>query len=142
VTLPNGVTQPLGAGEWVVERAAQAGSYTVTSPREGVVQQFAVNLDPRESDLRPIADAALAKIAPCETVSGLDSLRQWLDQKRELTPLWPAFLLLALVVFVVETVIANVMARNRSQSAEVHIATGRLNKRRMSQPFHAPTEVS
>jgi len=141
VTLPNGVTQPLGAGEWVVERAAQAGIYTVTSPREGGVQQFAVNLDPRESDLRPIADAALAKIAPCETVTGLDSLRQWLDQKRELTPLWPAFLLLALLVFVVETMIANVMARNRSQSAEVHIATGRLNKRRMSQPFHASTKV-
>ena len=142
VTQPNGVTQPLGAGEWVVERADQAGIYTVTSPREGVVQQFAVNLDPRESDLQPIADEALAKFAPCETITGLDSLRQWLDQKRELTPLWPAFLLFALVVFVVETVIANVMARNRSQSAEVHIATGRLNKRRISQPFHAPTEVS
>ena len=47
VTLPNGVAQPLGAGEWVVERADQAGIYTVTSPREGTVQQFAVNLDPR-----------------------------------------------------------------------------------------------
>ena len=142
VTLPNGVTQPLGTGELIVERTEQAGIYTVTSPREGVVQQFAVNLDPRESELRPIGDAALAKIAPGETVTGLDSLRQWLDQKRELTPLWPAFLLLALLVFVIETVIANVMARNRSQSAEVHIATGRLNKRRMSQPFHAPTKVS
>ena len=137
VTLPNGVTLPLGAGEWVVDRADQAGIYAVTSPREGVVQQFAVNLDPRESDLRPLADEVLAKFAPCETVTGLDSLRQWLDQKRELTPLWPAFLLLALLVFVIETIIANIMARNRSQSAEVHIATGRLNKRRLSQPFHA-----
>ena len=77
------------------------------------------------------------KLAPCDTITGLDSLRQWLEQKRELTPLWPACLLLALLVFVVEAVIANVMARNRSQSAEIHIATGRLNKRRMSQPFRA-----
>ena len=141
VTLPNGVTLPLGAGEWVVDRADQAGIYTVTAPREGVVQQFAVNLDPRESNLKSIADEALAKVTPCETITGLDGLRQWLDQKRELAPLWPAFLLLALLAFVVETVIANVMARNRSQSAEVHIATGRLNKRRISQPFHAPSEV-
>ena len=48
-----------------------------------------------------------------------------------------AALLLALLVFAVEAVIANVMARNRSQSAEVHIATGRLNKRRLGQPFRA-----
>ena len=137
VTLPNGVTQPLGAGEWVVERADQAGIYAVTAPQAGVVQQFAVNLDPRESNLRPITAAALAKFAPCETVTGVDSLRQWLDQKRDLTPLWPAALLLALLVFAVEAVIANVMARNRSQSAEVHIATGRLNKRRLGQPFRA-----
>ena len=142
VTLPNGVTQALGTGEWVMERTEQAGIYTVTSPREGVVQQFAVNLDSRESELRPVADDTLAKIIQCETITGLDSLRQWLDQKRELTPLWPAFLLLALVVFVIETVVANVMSRNRSQSAEIHIATGRLNKRRLSQPFHNPTEVS
>ena len=137
VTLPNGVTQPLGAGEWVVERAEQAGIYAVNSPREGVVQQFAVNLDPRESNLRTMTDDALAKFTLCETVTGLDSLRQWLDQKRDLTPLWPAFLLLALLVFAVEAIIANVMARNRSQSADVQIATGRLNKRRLSQPFRA-----
>ncbi len=137
VTLPNGATQPLGAGEWVVERAEQVGIYTVTSPREGVVQQLAVNPDPRESNLHSITDDALMKLAPCDTITGLDSLRQWLEQKRELTPLWPACLLLALLIFAAEAVIANVMARNRSQSAEVHIATGRLNKRRMSQPFRA-----
>ena len=52
-------------------------------------------------------------------------------------PLWQMFFLsLALLVFAIETVIANVLAQRRSQSAEVHIATGRLNKRRKSQPFH------
>ena len=142
VTLPNGATQPLGAGEWVVERAEHAGIYSVASPHDGVVQQIAVNIDPRESNLKSITDAALLKLAPCDIVTGLDGLRQWLDQKRELTPLWPACLLLALLVFAAEAVIANVMARNRSQSAEVHIATGRLNKRRMSQPFRAAAPVA
>lgn len=135
VTLPNGVAQPVGAGEFIVERAEQAGFYTVTAPSGAVVQQCAVNVDPRESKLPPIDDAALAKIVPNETVTGLDDLKLWLERKRELSPLWPAFLLAALLLFGVEAVIANVMARNRSQAAETHIATGRLNKRRLSQPF-------
>jgi hypothetical protein len=37
--------------------------------------------------------------------------------------------------------IANVMARNRSQADVQHIRTGRLNKRRMGRPFHATVEV-
>ena len=137
VTLPNSATQPLGSGELVIDRAAQAGIYTVNSPTEGIVQQFAVNIDPRESRLQPISDDALTKIVPNDSVIGLDNLRLWLEKKRELTPLWPAFLMLALLLFVIEAVIANLMARNRSQAAETHIATGRLNKRRLSQPFHA-----
>ena len=56
----------------------------------------------------------LAKIVPNETVTGLDSLRLWLERKRELAPLWPAFLLLALILFGVEAVIANVMARSKA----------------------------
>ena len=142
VTLPSGAGQPVGAGDRVVERAEQAGFYEVTAPQRGVVHRLAVNVDPRESNLQPIAPVALAKIVPAETVTGVDDLRLWLERKRELTPLWPVLLLVALGVSAVEAVIANVMARNRAQGAETHIATGRLNKRRLSQPFRpAPTEA-
>jgi hypothetical protein len=47
-------------------------------------------------------------------------------------------LTLALLVFGAETMIANVMARNRSQADEQHIRTGRLNKRRLGQLFREP----
>ncbi|MCG3147339.1 MAG: hypothetical protein PCFJNLEI_00778 [Verrucomicrobiae bacterium] len=141
VTLPNATKQPVGAGEFIVDRAEQAGFYAVTAGSGAVVQQLAVNIDPRESKLKPMDDAAVAKIVPNETVTGLDDLRLWLERKRELAPLWPAFLLLALLLFGIEAVIANVMARNRSQAAETHIATGRLNKRRLSQPFRPAEEV-
>jgi len=143
VTLPNDATQPVGTGEFVVDRAEQSGFYAVSIANGSVVQQFAVNVDARESKLQPMDNDALTKIVPNETVTGLDDLRLWLERKRELAPLWPAFLLLALLLFGVEAVIANVMARNRSQAAETHIATGRLNKRRMSQPFRpAESEVA
>jgi hypothetical protein len=141
VILPDGTTQPVGVGEFLVERAEQAGFYSVMTPRGTVAQQVAVNVDPRESNLRPLDPEKLAKIVPHETVVGLDDLRLWLERKRELAPLWPAFLLAALALFGVEAVVANVMARNRSQAAETKIATGRLNKRRLSQPFRAGAEV-
>lgn len=140
--LPNGVPQPVGMGDLLVERAEQAGFYEVTATKAGRVQQLSVNIDAREANLKPLPEAELTKIVPAELVTGADDLRLWLERKRELTPLWPLFLMLALAVFAVEAVIANVMARNRSQAAETHIATGRLNKRRLSQPFRpAESEV-
>jgi hypothetical protein len=94
-----------------------------------------VNVDRRESVLRPIATEALAKIVPNETVTGFDNLRLWLAQDRGHKPLWPLLLVLALVAFAAESVMSNLAAAKRSQGDEAHIKTGRLNKRRIGVSF-------
>jgi hypothetical protein len=100
----------------------------VPSDKAGVftngTQRFAINIDPVESNLRPIEKIKY------ETITGADGLRRWLDKQRGLVPLWPVFLLLALLAFVAETIISNEMARRRSQADDTHIQTGRLTKRR------------
>lgn len=143
VTLPNGVVQTLPVNHTGVamERAEQAGFYELGSPTEGVLQLYAVNTPVVESNLRVMDESTLKQMVPHELVRGGDGLRLALDKDRELTPLWPLFLLGALLVFGAETMIANVMARNRSQADEQHIRTGRLNKRRIGQIFGAPTGV-
>ena len=51
---------------------------------------------------------------------------------------WVAIHLLnTLLVFAVESLLANLLAASRSQAEETHIRTGRLNKRRLFQPFRA-----
>lgn len=143
VTLPDNTTVNLPAGEHatLLARAERTGFYTVTAATEGVVQQFVVNVPPVESRLTPITPPQLDRIIPRDTshdlVTGLDPLKQWLEQNRGLTKLWPSILLLALLVFAVESLIANLLAASRSQAEETHIRTGRLNKRRLFQPFRA-----
>jgi hypothetical protein len=140
VTLPDGKTRAVSAAEsaLLLERTDQTGIYDVRSPSEGTVQQFAVNVDPVESRLKPISPDALAKVVPHQMIVGQDDLRVWLERNRGHVPLWPWVLLLALLVFAVESILANVMARSRSQAEVKHILTGRLNKRRMFQPFREP----
>lgn len=144
VKYPDGSARDLPAGEKteLVERAEQSGFYQVSSARDGVAQIFAVNTDRRESNLRAIDSGALGKIVPAETIAGLENLKLWLARSRGVVPLWPLLLLLALAVFAAETVLANVMARNRSQGDTETIKTGRLNKRRLGVSFRpAETEV-
>lgn len=137
VKYPDGSAHDLPPGEKadLVERTEQSGFYNVTSAQDGVAQIFAVNTDRRESNLRAIDAAALAKIIPAETIAGLENLKLWLAQSRGVVPLWPLLLLLALAVFAAESILANTMARNRSQGDAEHIKTGRLNKRRMGVSF-------
>ncbi len=143
VTLPDNTTVnlPAGARATLLNRADRTGFYTVTAATDGVVQQFVVNVPPDESKLRPVTNDQLDRLIPDDTgrdyVTGLDNLRLWLVQNRGLTRLWPAILILALVVFVVESLLANLLAASRSQAEETHIRTGRLNKRRLFQPFRA-----
>ena len=143
ITLPDNTTVNLPPGEraTLLDRADHTGFYTVTAATDGVVQQFVVNVPPDESKLRPVTNEQLDRLIPEDTgrdyVSGLDNLRLWLVQNRGLTRLWPAILILVLVVFAVESLLANLMAASRSQAEETHIRTGRLNKRRLFQPFRA-----
>ena len=143
VTLPNGVVQTLPANNTgvAVERTEQAGYYELGSPTEGVLQLYAVNTPLAESNLRVMEESALKKLVAHELATGTDGLRLALGKDRELTPLWPACLLAALLVFAAETMIANMMARHRSQAEQQTIQTGRLNKRRLGEVFRAPEGV-
>ncbi|HEY3897362.1 MAG TPA: BatA and WFA domain-containing protein [Chthoniobacter sp.] len=135
IKVPHGEVEPIAAGAPLLERAEQAGFYEVSSAAEGLVHQFAVNVDPRESDLTPIADAALTRIIAHDNVAGTDALRLWLARSRGLVPLWPLLLALALAAFVGEGIYANYLAGKRAQGDEAQIKTGRLNRRRAGQPF-------
>ena len=106
----------------------QAGFYEVSSATEGQLHQFAVNVDPRESNLAPIEDAALTKLVAHDFLTGTDALRIWLAQSRGLVPLWPLLLVLALLAFAGEAIYSNLLARRRAQGDEEHIATGRLQQ--------------
>jgi hypothetical protein len=134
---PGGDVMSIQPGAALLERAERAGFYEVSSGAEGALHQFAVNIDPRESDLTPISGEALNEIVPHEPIAGVDALRVWLAQSRGLVPLWPALLLSALAVFGIESVYSNFLARRRAQGETERIATGRLNKRRFGQPFRA-----
>ena len=133
--IPGGNIQSVQPGAPLMERVEKSGFYEVSSAGEGLVYQFAANVDGSEANLSAISPETLVKIVPQETIVGLDALKLWLAQARGLVPIWPLLLLLALAVFAFESIYSNVMARRRAQGDEVHIKTGRLNKRRMGQPF-------
>ncbi len=137
IKMPDGTTSGAPAGEkaTILDRAEHAGFYEVLAGNEGALQSFAVNVDRRESVLRPIATEALEKIVPNETVTGFDNLRLWLARDRGHKPLWPLLLMLALLAFAAESVLSNLAAAKRSQGGEAHIKTGRLNKRRIGVSF-------
>jgi hypothetical protein len=145
VNYPDNSRHPLPAGDraQLVDRAEQSGYYEVSSAVDGIVRIFAVNTDRHESNLRAIDPVALSKIAPSETITGIENLKLWLAQSRGTVPLWPLLLLLALAAFTAEAILANLMARSRSQGDTEHIKTGRLNKRRMGVTFRpAKTEAN
>ncbi|HYR59018.1 MAG TPA: hypothetical protein VEO95_10325, partial [Chthoniobacteraceae bacterium] len=142
VKTPRGETVPVLPGAALLKRAEQAGFHDVSSATEGLLHQFAVNVDSRESNLQPIDDTALAKIVEHDFITGTDALRLWLAQTRGLAPLWPLALMVAVVLFAVEAIYSNFLARRRAQGEAEHIATGRLNKRRIGQIHRAPNETT
>ena len=137
VKYPDHTLHPLSAGDRteLVHSTEQNGFYEVSSAITGVLQIFAVNADRRESNLNPIDPIALSKILPAETVIGLENLRLRLEKSHGMVPLWPLFLGLTLIVFAMEGVLSNLMARHRSQGEIEPIKTGRLNKRRIGVTF-------
>jgi len=143
--LPDGTESALPAGDksLLLEHADASGFYEAGTPQDPAWQVFAVNADRRESNLRAIEPAALQKIVPAETVTGLDGLGLWLAQSRGVVPIWPVLLLLALAVFAAESILSNLLAGNRSQGDAQQIKTGRLNKRRIGVSFRpAETEAT
>ena len=134
---PDGSTVQIPPGEKssLLDHAERSGIYSIDSAKEGTLQLFAVNADRAESELRPIPKERLQEIVPSESVIGLDGLRLWLTQSKGNIPLWPALLLLALLVFTLEGMLSNYLAQSRSQGNDKSIKTGRLNKRRFGAVF-------
>ncbi len=133
VRLPSGETVLAPAGQPLLEEAPMAGLYEATSAKEGVVARFAVNVDGSEGDLNGESADALEKRLPHTALTGLEALQRWLERSRGLAPLWPVLLFLAAVLFGVESVYSNLLARDRGQGEEGSIKTGRLAKRRFGQ---------
>jgi hypothetical protein len=140
VRLPSGETVVATAGQPLLEEAPVAGVYEATLPKEGVVARFAVNVDGAEGDLSGEAPEVLEKRVPHTALTGMEELRVWLERSRGLAPLWPLLLVLAAVLFGVECVYSNLLARNRGQGEEGAIKTGRLAKRRFGQGRGAVSE--
>jgi hypothetical protein len=138
---PDGSSLQIAPGEKssLLDHAEHPGIYRVDSSKEGTLQLFAVNADRIESDLRPLSKQRLLETVPSEVVSGLDGLRLCLTQSKGNIPLWPALLLLALLVFTLEGMLSNYLARSRSQGNDKSIKTGRLNKRRFGVVFRPGT---
>jgi len=140
VTQPDGSSKTLsprsgtGANTMLLERTELAGFYEAAVGQEKVA--FAVNVDRSESNLRPLDPAALDKLTPNTQLTGTDPLRQWMARSKGLLPLWPLLLLLALLVFALEGLLSNLLARRRAQGDDQQILTGRLNRRRMGIPFY------
>jgi hypothetical protein len=67
-------------------------------------------------------------------------LQGWLERSRGLAPLWPLLLVLAALLFGVESVDSNLKSRNRGQGEDGAIKTGRLAKRRFGQGRGAVSE--
>jgi hypothetical protein len=152
VRFPGGDVREIPAGPTglLLEHAEIPGVYEILGPDREIVRPFVVNPDPRESDLRPIPEKELSELVPHENVSGAENLSAWLAQRRGLTPLWPALLLLALAAFVGETAYANHLARKRSQGDAVKVRTGRKHRRwfgtfggtQAATESHVPEEAS
>lgn len=144
ITLPDGTNKELPFADRnrrLLEHTEQAGVYSVNCGDRPA--KFAVNIDRSESDLHPVNPTELEKVVknvgPIDQLTGLEALKQWLAKSRGLLPLWPILLVLALIVFAVEGVLSNVMARRRAQGDEQRIKTGRLNRRRIGVPLRAAT---
>ncbi len=114
------------------ERAEASGFYTAQAGSETAL--FPVNVNREESDPKAIAPEALEKLtAPLQVVqlTGRDAFVQWLQKSKGLVPFWPFLLGAALLVFVLEAVLSNLVARRRAQGEAMTIPTGRLNRVRM-----------
>jgi hypothetical protein len=140
VRLPSGETVVAPAGQPLLEEAPQAGLYEATSPKDGVVARFAVNVDGGEGDLSNESAEALEKRLPHIALLGMEELQAWLERSRGIAPLWPLLLVLAALLFGVECVYSNLLARNRGQGEEGAIKTGRLARRRFGQGRAAVVE--
>jgi hypothetical protein len=97
-------------------------------------------VDGAEGDLNSESPEALEKRLPHTGLTGMEELQGWLERSRGVAPLWPLLLVLAAVLFGVECVYSNLLARNRGQGAEGAIRTGRLTKRRFGQGRGAVSE--
>jgi hypothetical protein len=133
VRMPSSETALAAIGSPLLDQAPQSGIYDVKNQQDEVVHRFAVNVDGTEGDLRISDPEQLLHRIPHEDLNGSEELAQWLATSRGASPLWPLILVLAVLIFMIETVYSNVLALRRAEGDEGQIMTGRLNRRRFGQ---------
>jgi hypothetical protein len=131
--MPSSETALAAIGSPLLDQAPQSGIYDVKNQQDEVVHRFAVNVDGTEGDLRISDPEQLLHRIAHEDLNGSDELAQWLATSRGASPLWPLILVLAVLIFMIETVYSNVLALRRAEGDEGQIMTGRLNRRRFGQ---------
>jgi hypothetical protein len=106
--VPSEVTAAGGASRLVSAPLERPGLYRVL--RAGALRNtFAVNPDPRESNLDPVAEGALTRAFPAgrvQVVHAGDDLARRIREARYGRELWSWFVVAALVLLAAETVIA------------------------------------
>jgi len=107
----------------LLDRVEMAGIYEVRASSR--ITRFAVNVDPRESQLQPIPDEALARLVAHESIQTPGDLDAWLAKKTDQRPLWPSLLALATIVFLSEFLLANHLAAKRGAIESVAPGPGR-----------------
>ena len=120
LTAPGGEPTPVTTAEAVV--AGEPGLYTVATPEQSVT--YAVNLDPRESELAPLdaapfealgipfGSAVAAGIAKADTPPPAAARQAELERRQRL---WRYVVLALMLVLILETLIAS---RTREQNVE------------------------
>jgi hypothetical protein len=113
ITTPDGETRDLESQSTVSELKAP-GIYEVRlkeSTNDSDMAQFAVNLNPQEGDLTPVAsDAEIDRAIPFsrwERVRSEEDLKARLEVLISGTPLWSYFLFAAIAAFLAELYLSN-----------------------------------
>ncbi len=133
VSAPSSETTVAAIGSPLLDQAPQSGIYDVKNQQNEVVHRFAVNVDGTEGDLRLNDPEQLLQRITHEDLKGSEELAQWLATSRGASPLWPLVLVLAVFVFIIETIYSNALALRRAAGEDGQIMTGRLNRRRFGQ---------
>jgi hypothetical protein len=108
---------PKGGDGEPATRATRSGVFDAVSDDGNTVWRCAVNVRRAESDLRPVEDVKLQAMLPGKVAAGKEGIREWREEIRREVPLWPWFLTLAAIVFLVEGWMSHRAANGRSVAA-------------------------
>lgn len=129
LVLPDHSTKTIPGNEQklLLDRAEFSGIHQAQTSREEF--WFAVNIDPRESNLTPLPTDQRLEFVPQTNIETPVDLEVWLQADHGVRPLWPVIFLLATLCLGAEFLAANHFASKRTQGEESPVRTGRLFRR-------------